>query len=188
MWKYFFFFFLLNYWRDSKDGIRLSVYAWAESNPWFSVNLEQEAAESVDWLHTAGLLSEVVCFGHKIQECVWAFCHKNNRGSSRLRSPAESQIDSESNKHTRQHCDLESWICWITFPDWTAVILELLHFTRTRVHLKEKPLSPSIISPLQLCACEPMFLESYLYFPFTYFLFSVCGSFRANAPTTENIT
>lgn len=129
-----------------------------------------------------------MCFGHKIQECVWAFCHKNNRGSSRLRSPAESQIDSESNKHTRQHCDLESWICWITFPDWTAVILELLHFTRTRVHLKEKPLSPSIISPLQLCACELMFLESYLYFPFTYFLFSVCGSFWANAPTTENIT
>lgn len=130
VWKYFFIFF---YWmgRDSKDGIRLLVYAWAESNPWFSINLEQEAAESVDWLHTAGLLSEVVCFGHKVQECVWAFCHKNNRGSSRLRSPAESQIDSESNKHTRQHCDLESWICWITFPDWTAVILELLHFTRT---------------------------------------------------------
>lgn len=113
---------------------------------------------------------DVLCFGHKIQECVWAFCHKNNRGGSRLSSPAESPIDSESNKHATQHCDLESRICWITFPDWTAVILELLLFTSTRVHLKEKPLSPSISSPLQLSACQLIFLESYLYFSFHVFL------------------
>lgn len=81
---------------------------------------------------------EAVCFGHKIQERVWAFCHGNNRGGSRLRSPAESLIDSESNKHATQHCDPESRICWITFPDWTAVVLELLLFTSTRVHLKRE--------------------------------------------------
>lgn len=120
-------------------------------------------------------------FRHKTQERVRGFCDKNNRGSRHLGSPAESQIDCQKT--------LRSRIFNLLIADEKHFLTECSDLRAAALHmdhLKDKPLSPSIIPPLQLCAWRPMFSGIFSFLSFHLFLFGVCDSFRANTPTAEN--
>lgn len=148
---------------------------------------EERWSSRVSWLTVQQCLRS----GPKTQKEVWAFGDKSKRGTSHVRPPAGSQIDSQSNKRAQkapQSKKCESAVSgWTTFPHWSAVML-LLPFTRTVVHLKEKPLSSSTISLLQRCTCwlmVPVDLFFTFYFPFTYSCSGVCDILWANARSQQ---